>query len=601
VGQGQNCDYPGGGRAPVPSDLTGVVFDTQGCDDAGNPEDPDQLTNQQLRRALTFLFRRKAVVTVQFRTEIGSSALANSFNAMFDSGDAPLPSAPRPGDPPPVPRQFPDTTTYARTYEFPPNANNGIARLNFHYATFLTPLFRALTGIVGASVQAPNLEGLPVRFLTEARLLEVPPADPVLRIKQFGLRFCIPPAAGGDCISALSETEDRTQYNPDRARVALGSPTDPKGRNFLFGSRSSLVSMCPQECNCYKVPGAGDTCINSFGFGLSRNGVCESPGSCEYGTDCTDCGIPPSCPPECRFPPSPPTPPSPPSQPPPPPPPPTVTCTACLDPHLTFAHGGRADFRGKDKTWYPMLSARNITFNTYFAHDDFVNKNKVVHGSAMMAAAWVLRTNATGKVVTIEYNASAAMRTSAYVKVANSAIAVHVSHGSKPFVLENVHIEMRDRKLSGAGKHDFHGVALIVTDGRWQTSVWSRPYPNSAANPGKALLNIHMEALYDADLDPIAPHGLIGQSYDGDMTPTDGALDDYTGKEVTTKAMAEGALEGDASEYELRHKFATHFKYSRFDVTAAKHRDTSKLRIAKDAKPRKEASAGTASADLDEE
>ena len=112
-------------------------------------------------------------------------------------------------------------------------------------------------------------------------------------------------------------------------------------------------------------------------------------------------------------------------------------------------------------------------------------------------------------------------------------------------------------------------------------NVWNKPYPNAASNPGKALLNINIEPLYDADNDVVAPHGLIGQSWDGDGKPTDGLLDDYSGAEVTTEAMGEGALEGVASDYKLRHKFATNFKFSRYDATAAKHRDVSKIAPAK--------------------
>jgi len=220
----------------------------------------------------------------------------------------------------------------------------------------------------------------------------------------------------------------------------------------------------------------------------------------------------------------------------------------------------------------------------------------------MKAAAWVMRTNVTGKVVTIEYNASAAARTAAFVKVSDGSAGVWVHHGQKPFTLENVRIEMRERKISGASKKSLHGVALLVqvTD-MWQMSVWSKPYPNAAANPGKALLNIHIEALYNADEDPVAPHGLIGQSYDGDATPIDGELDDYKGKEITTKAMAEGALEGLAADYELKHKFATHFKYSRFDATSAKHRDVTKLASTKGSVPRKDVSAAMATADLEDD
>jgi len=299
---------------------------------------------------------------------------------------------------------------------------------------------------------------------------------------------------------------------------------------------------------------------------------------------------PPSPPPPTPPPPSPPPPGNPDTSPPPPsfpPPPPnvTTTCTACYDPHLAFAHGGKADFKGEHNAWYAMLSARNLTFSALFVHDDFKNPYKMVHGSAMKATTWVMRTKETGRTVTVEFNASATVPYRALVKVSDSNAGVWVHHGSRPFKVENIVVEMREQKLSGvntgAGKRSWHGTALKVSTGLWSMNVWNKPYPNAASNPGKALLNINIEPLYDADNDVVAPHGLIGQSWDGDGKPTDGLLDDYSGAEVTTEAMGEGALEGVASDYKLRHKFATNFKFSRYDATAAKHRDVSKIAPAK--------------------
>ena len=61
------------------------------------------------------------------------------------------------------------------------------------------------------------------------------------------------------------------------------------------------------------------------------------------------------------------------------------------------------------------------------------------------------------------------------------------------------------------------------------------------------------------------PHGLVGQSYDGDGKAVSGKTDDYKDRqEVTTTAMAEGAIEGSANEYILSGPFDTSFKYSRF-------------------------------------
>jgi len=122
-----------------------------------------------------------------------------------------------------------------------------------------------------------------------------------------------------------------------------------------------------------------------------------------------------------------------------------------------------------------------------------------------------------------------------------------------------------------------HGVGLTCGDGGWEVRAGAKPVPNPAANPGKALLDVKIAALYDADHDAGAPHGLIGQSYDGDSIAVDGAQDSYTGREVTTKAMAEGAIEGVAADYQMASKLATAFKYSRFDASSAQHPDGAPL------------------------
>ena len=77
------------------------------------------------------------------------------------------------------------------------------------------------------------------------------------------------------------------------------------------------------------------------------------------------------------------------------------------------------------------------------------------------------------------------------------------------------------------------------------------------------------------------PHGIIGQSYDGDNMAVSGKTDDYTNRvEVTTTAMAEGAIEGSAADYALSGAFDTGFKYSRFAKMRSDEcapRDVSKL------------------------
>ena len=110
------------------------------------------------------------------------------------------------------------------------------------------------------------------------------------------------------------------------------------------------------------------------------------------------------------------------------------------------------------------------------------------------------------------------------------------------------------------------------------------PYPFAKLNPaGAVLLDVDVTPLYDADHDVVAPHGIFGQSFDGDNLAVDGATDKVVDgeSEMTTKAQGEGAIEGHLSDYRMADRFTTAFKYARFDVAAAKPRDVTKLTGAK--------------------
>ena len=56
-----------------------------------------------------------------------------------------------------------------------------------------------------------------------------------------------------------------------------------------------------------------------------------------------------------------------------------------------------------------------------------------------------------------------------------------------------------------------------------------------------------------------------------------GKTDEYKGAEITTSAMGEGAIEGVADDYEVLGKFDTAFKFSRWGLSTAQPRDSSKL------------------------
>ncbi|EOD34872.1 hypothetical protein EMIHUDRAFT_228164 [Emiliania huxleyi CCMP1516] len=62
------------------------------------------------------------------------------------------------------------------------------------------------------------------------------------------------------------------------------------------------------------------------------------------------------------------------------------------------------------------------------------------------------------------------------------------------------------------------------------------------------------------------PHGIVGQSF-ASSAVRNGKVDVYPDSgEFTTSAMAEGAIDGSASDYEVASMFATDFAFSRFNA-----------------------------------
>ena len=113
------------------------------------------------------------------------------------------------------------------------------------------------------------------------------------------------------------------------------------------------------------------------------------------------------------------------------------------------------------------------------------------------------------------------------------------------------------------------------------TRSWRTVAACTAAQPhhGIRRLNVKVHPKARSALAPVAPHGLLGQTFDGDGLPINGHRDDYTkrhvnasrhhpGGVISTLSLGEGAFEGSADDYRLpdASPFATAFKYSRFDA-----------------------------------
>jgi len=256
----------------------------------------------------------------------------------------------------------------------------------------------------------------------------------------------------------------------------------------------------------------------------------------------------------------------------------TTTSGASRDPHFVFAHGGRADIKGDDQGIYNILSARNFNFNVRFAYGDFVLPRKLVHGSYMSAASFTLRTTGPDPTGTCQQDVSPESRLLFVLfdgTVENPVAVVHES-GKNDIRLEgNQHYRADNVMIKFAA----HGKAVVVSNDCWEVICSVKGFPNPEANPGKYLLHIKVNTLHDTSQSKAFPHGIIGQSYDGDDVAVFGETDNYKveGSEMSTEAQGEGAIEGVISQYKMPSAFSTDFMYSRFDAVEAPPRDVTKL------------------------
>jgi len=108
--------------------------------------------------------------------------------------------------------------------------------------------------------------------------------------------------------------------------------------------------------------------------------------------------------------------------------------------------------------------------------------------------------------------------------------------------------------------------SLMVELPEWRVSVTLQLVFGHLEGPRRRLDLALVPRVPEAEL-AAWPHGLIGQSFDGDGAPLSGRVDDYStpaaGGVVHTSAMAEGAIEGTADDYRVPSAFSAAFRYSR--------------------------------------
>ena len=125
---------------------------------------------------------------------------------------------------------------------------------------------------------------------------------------------------------------------------------------------------------------------------------------------------------------------------------------------------------------------------------------------------------------------------------------VTINADAPEFSMEGISISLRRKTLTVKSAH-------------WRTSA-----EVTVQHPHLGILrmNLKVQSLYPVCRAPaIAPHGVLGQTFDCDGLAVDGNEDSYnklpddratssSRKLVTTRAQAEGGIEGMLTDYELR-------------------------------------------------
>lgn len=271
------------------------------------------------------------------------------------------------------------------------------------------------------------------------------------------------------------------------------------------------------------------------------------------------------------------------SPPPPPAPSPPPTSSTIGDPHITFAHGGTADFRGSHRDSYAFVSSPGYQFAPHFEAVDFwwvpyPGFRRLIHGTFMTAAEWRVRTP-SGRVLLI--------RADALRKGELHLVVIRPGGGREELQVGS----QGGTRIIDDVKMTTAMYTCTVETARWSVKVTSKPIWGFAPPPSSFVNSTHFRGVVQRRLDltisgafpqPDA-HGVIGQSYRNATAPRVNGKHDAYGQatapgaadadgvmpSMTTSAQAEGAIEGVYTDYRVDAVAdsgrSTRWKYSRFE------------------------------------
>ena len=234
------------------------------------------------------------------------------------------------------------------------------------------------------------------------------------------------------------------------------------------------------------------------------------------------------------------------------------------DPHLHFAHGGSADFRGKHNCYFAILSVPGLSFSLKTVNTTFLlPMPQLVHGSFFVDAAFIINPQPHSNLKASRMYIFASAETPGFSVHLNDKMVYNTTSVWKRFIAYNTSVLMKQS-------------SLVVSSAEWEMTVTRKPIYNFISGPTRWRYDVGVKDI--AAEHTVSPHGLLGQSFDNDTIAVNGQKDNYAGGvEVTTVSMAEGAIEGTAVDYQLISKWSTDFTYTRFHSINGTIRNVSRL------------------------
>ena len=242
--------------------------------------------------------------------------------------------------------------------------------------------------------------------------------------------------------------------------------------------------------------------------------------------------------------------PAPPTSPPTPPTSPPPTGGAMQDPHITFANGARADFRGSGDGYFNFVSFPRFSLNVRTQASRFKYKTIEVNGT-FITEAFVTAITSNGRFLLYSQSSLRANTFNWGWKMSNGTC------DGRPFdTIPHSTRNCDDFKSQTDASSTIFGIY------GWRVVARTNSVYGHISGASRRI-----------DLSITGPstgvsHGIIGQSFNQNIHVVDGARDVYPSHGVyTTRAQAEGSIQGNHTMYEVRSPHSTEFAFSRYGWT----------------------------------